>query len=75
MAWPNQSSDLNPIEMLWGDLKKAVHLHHPKNLAELKVFSQEEWAKIPAQRCQNLIESYKNRLLSVIEAKGGPTKY
>uniref|UniRef100_A0A8C4RLW3 Tc1-like transposase DDE domain-containing protein n=1 Tax=Erpetoichthys calabaricus TaxID=27687 RepID=A0A8C4RLW3_ERPCA len=29
------SSDLNPIEHLWRDLKMAVHRHFPSNLMEL----------------------------------------
>ena len=50
LEWPSQSLDLNPIEMLWIDLKRAIHMRRPKNMTELKQFCQEEWAKIP-QRC------------------------
>ncbi len=36
LEWPSQSPDLNPIEMLWHDLKKAVHARKPSNVAELQ---------------------------------------
>ena len=47
LEWPSQCPDLNPIEMLWKDLKQAVHVRKPNNLPELKLFRTEEWAKIP----------------------------
>ncbi len=62
-------SDLNPTEMLWHDLKKAVHAQKPSNVAELQQFCQEEWAKIPPQRCNRLIASYHKRLITVDAAK------
>ena len=37
---------------------KAVHARKPSNVAELKQFCKEEWAKIPPQRCERLIASY-----------------
>ena len=49
LEWPSQSLDLNPIEMLWHDLKQAVHAQKPSNVAELKQFYKEEWAKCPPQ--------------------------
>lgn len=75
LEWPSQSPDLNPIENLWWDLKKAVAARKPKNLAALETIAQEEWAKIPQERCQKLVTDYKNRLKQVIAAKGCCTKY
>ncbi|KAK3538412.1 hypothetical protein QTP86_001758 [Hemibagrus guttatus] len=74
LEWPSQSPDLNPIEMLWHDLKKVVHARKPSNVAELQ-FCKDEWAKIPPQRCNRLIASYGKRLIAVVAAKGGPTSY
>ncbi len=75
LEWPSQSPDLNPIEMLWHDLKKAVHARKPSNVAELQQFCQDEWAKIPPQHCNRLIASYRKCLMAVVAAKGGPTRY
>ncbi|KAK1795605.1 hypothetical protein P4O66_001100 [Electrophorus voltai] len=75
LEWPSQSPDLNPIEMLWHDLKKAVHAHKPSNVAELQQFCKDEWAKIPPQRCKRLVASYRKRLIAVVAANGGPTSY
>ncbi|KAI4891327.1 hypothetical protein NFI96_013318 [Prochilodus magdalenae] len=54
LKWPSQSPDLNPIENLWWDLKKAVAVRKPKNVTELEAFAHEEWAKIPIGRCKTL---------------------
>uniref|UniRef100_A0A0E9V212 Tc1-like transposase DDE domain-containing protein n=1 Tax=Anguilla anguilla TaxID=7936 RepID=A0A0E9V212_ANGAN len=35
--WPSQSPDVNRIEMLWQDLKQAVHAQNPTNLSVLTV--------------------------------------
>ena len=35
LEWPSQSSDLNPIEHLWRDLKTALQRCSPSNLTEL----------------------------------------
>ncbi len=61
MEWPSQSLDLNPIEMLWHDLKQSFHARKLSNVAELKQFCKEEWAEIPPQRCERLIASYRKR--------------
>ncbi len=75
LEWPSQCPDLNPIEMLWHDLKQSFHAWKPSNVAELKQFCKEEWAKIPPQRCERLIASYRKRLIAVVAANGGTTSY
>ena len=75
LQWPSKSPDLNPIENLWGTLKKQVHQRNPKNLAELKGICIEEWRKITPHVCEGLISSYENRLQVSIMNKGFTTKY
>ncbi len=75
LEWPSQSPDLNPIEMLWHDLKQSFHAWKPSSVAELKQFCKEDWAKIPPQRCERLIASYHKRLIAVVVAKSGTTSY
>lgn len=72
---PVKSPDFNPIEMLWQDLKTAVHIQMPSNLNELKQCYKEERAKIPPQRCERLIKSLRKLLLQVVAAKGDSTSF
>ncbi|XP_031762398.1 carcinoembryonic antigen-related cell adhesion molecule 5-like [Xenopus tropicalis] len=46
LEWSSHSPDLNPIEMLWGDLKRAVHAINPSNISQVKEFCIEEWGPL-----------------------------
>ncbi|KAK3548037.1 hypothetical protein QTP70_003054 [Hemibagrus guttatus] len=72
---PANSPDLNPIENLWGIVKRKMRNKRPKNADELKATVKETWASIPPQQCHKLITSIPCRIEAVIKAKGAPTKY
>ncbi len=71
LDWPANSPDLNPIENLWGIVKRKMRNKRPKNADELKATVKETWASIP----HKLITSTPRRFETVIKAKGAPTKY
>ncbi len=75
LDWPANSLDLNPIENLWGIVKRKMRDTRPNNADELKATVKETWASIPPQQCHKLITSMPRRIEAVIKAKGAPTKY
>ncbi|KAK3505776.1 hypothetical protein QTP70_019934, partial [Hemibagrus guttatus] len=75
LEWPSQSPDLNPVENLWRELKIRVAQRQPQNNTALEEICMEEWAKLPATVCKNLVATYRKRLTSVIANKGYITKY
>lgn len=64
MVWPAQSPNLNPIEHLWGYLKRGLadYEHSSKGIHELWERIQVVWERIPAENCQKLIESMPRRV-------------
>ena len=75
LEWPPQSPDLSPIEHLWGYVDKCLNKTHPTNQQELWDAIRNAWESIPEELCKKLVDSVPRRLSSVIQAKGGPTKY
>ncbi len=75
LDWPANSPDLNPIENLWGIVKRKMRDTRPNNADELKATVKETWASIAPQQCHKLITSMPRRIEAVIKAKGAPTKY
>ena len=76
MVWPAQSPDLNPIEHLWGLLKRKLseHKHPPSGIHELWERILVKWEKIAVEKCQKLIKSMPRRVQAVLKAKGGYIK-
>lgn len=76
MEWPAQSPDLDPIENLWGYVKRRLgKLPKPKNKEELFQNVQAAWGSIPSSDCQKLVGSMPRRCKDVLRLKGSTTKY
>lgn len=75
LEWPSQSPDLNPIENLWGDLKKRIGKDACRNKAELWQKIQDVWYNTPIETCRKLVNSMPHRIEKVIKNKGGYSGY
>ncbi len=75
MEWPSMSPDLNPIEHMWGILKRKVEKHHMSNIQQLCDVIMEEWKRMPETTCAALVNSMPKRIKAVLDNNGAPTKY
>lgn len=75
MDWPSMSPDLNPIEHLWGILKRKVEECKVSNIHQLRDVVMEEWKRTPVATCEALVNSMPKRVKAVLENDGGHTKY
>lgn len=78
MEWPPQSPDLNPIENMWGLLKRRLNEYDtaPKGLNELYERVTHIWYNvITKEECQKVIDSMPRRIEQVIKNKGLWTDY
>ncbi len=51
LNWPANSPDLNPIENLWGIVKRKMRYARPNNAEELKATIRAAWALITPEQC------------------------
>ncbi len=58
LDWPANSPDLNPIENLWGIVKRKMRDTKPNNADDLKAAIKAAWASITPEQCHRLIASH-----------------
>lgn len=77
LDWPPCSPDLNPIENLWGILARKVYQNGRQfsNVSALKVEIHNCWREISVELLKKLVDSMPDRIFSVIENRGGSTKF
>lgn len=75
LMWPPQSPDFNPIENLWGIVKRKVALSKPTTLEDLWTKVLEAWQSIGQEEIDRLLASMPRRMKLALRAKGGITKY
>ena len=75
MGWPSMSTDLNPIEHVWGILKQKVEEHKVSNIHQLRDVVMEEWKRTRVATCEALGNSMPKRVKAVLGNNGGHTKY
>ncbi|CAM4675477.1 unnamed protein product [Leuciscus chuanchicus] len=71
LNWPANLPDLNPIENLWGIVKKKMRYARPNNAEELKATIRATWALITPEQCHRLIDSMPRCIAAVKTIKVG----
>lgn len=77
LDWPALSPDLNPMENLWAIMAQQLFSDGKQyeTVESLKKAILSVWKKVKVKTLKTLVESMPKRIASVIENKGGKTKY
>ena len=76
--WPTpaESSDLNPIEMIWHELKSYLRrIVKPTNKEQLVNGIQEFWQTVTPEKCQRYIGHLRKVVPEVIRREGRASGY
>ena len=71
--WPPYSSDLSPIENVWGMIKAQLMKKEISKRSDLISFIKKAYNNIEDEKIYNLIESFPSRLQQWIEKEGDRT--
>ena len=75
LDWPPNSLDLNPIENVWGIIKRELQKENISKRSILINRIKEIYENIPYKYIENIVESFVTRLQRCIDLEGDRTGY
>ncbi len=77
LEWPPQSPDLNPIEHLWNEVDRHLRLFGTLSTYKDDLWEkiQVVWQNIEVEYVQKLIRTMPTRVVDLLAAKGGYTRW
>ena len=66
-SWPEQSTHLNPIEMVWYELERKVRAIQPRSAAHFWQLLKKSWSELNSVYLQYLVEKMPRICEAVIE--------
>lgn len=77
MIWPAKSPDMNPIENVWGLLKRRIsRLIRPEDtIQDLENVLVREWDDLPQEYLDKCVLSMRRRTQACVRSMGSHTKY